>query len=197
MGRVRPRFWPVGGVECSLFRQKRPFSPRDCSESTFCRTPGCSNLAGLGERRSCDRDRRRSGRHSFNPVPALLRLCLPPLDRWDLPERGFPVVAVCGLPTKSEFASQWMHIGSATARRSSGFPRTSRRPSQRDSRRYRPAARHAHPVDTSTSHIGFRCVVRSTDRERLRSGEAQVVVTSARLREAAIGLTLAEHREWS
>ena len=25
-------------------------------------------------------------------------------------------------------------------------------------RRYRPAARHAHPVDTSTSHIGFRCV---------------------------------------
>lgn len=28
-------------------------------------------------------------------------------------------------------------------------------------RRYRPAARHAHPVDTSTSHIGFRCVVRT------------------------------------
>src|SRR5262245_19005412 len=27
-------------------------------------------------------------------------------------------------------------------------------------RRYRPAARHAHPVDTSTSHIGFRCVIR-------------------------------------
>jgi formylglycine-generating enzyme required for sulfatase activity len=27
-------------------------------------------------------------------------------------------------------------------------------------RRYRPAARHAHSVDTSTSHIGFRCVVR-------------------------------------
>jgi formylglycine-generating enzyme required for sulfatase activity len=27
-------------------------------------------------------------------------------------------------------------------------------------RRYRPAARHAHPVDTSTSHIGFRCIVR-------------------------------------
>ncbi|HYP85471.1 formylglycine-generating enzyme family protein [Variovorax sp.] len=27
-------------------------------------------------------------------------------------------------------------------------------------RRYRPAARHAHPVDTSTTHIGFRCVVR-------------------------------------
>jgi len=26
--------------------------------------------------------------------------------------------------------------------------------------RYRPAARHAHPVDTSTSHVGFRCVIR-------------------------------------
>jgi formylglycine-generating enzyme len=27
-------------------------------------------------------------------------------------------------------------------------------------RRYRPAARHAHPVDTSMSHIGFHCIVR-------------------------------------
>ncbi|MXO58566.1 SUMF1/EgtB/PvdO family nonheme iron enzyme [Altererythrobacter salegens] len=27
-------------------------------------------------------------------------------------------------------------------------------------RRYRPAARHAQPIDSSTSHIGFRCVVR-------------------------------------
>ena len=27
-------------------------------------------------------------------------------------------------------------------------------------RRYRPAARHAEPMDTSTSHLGFRCVVR-------------------------------------
>ena len=27
-------------------------------------------------------------------------------------------------------------------------------------RRYRPAARHAQPIDTSTSHIGFRCIVR-------------------------------------
>ena len=31
-------------------------------------------------------------------------------------------------------------------------------------RRYRPAARHAEPVDTSTSHVGFRCV----RRQRLR-----------------------------
>ena len=27
-------------------------------------------------------------------------------------------------------------------------------------RRYRPAARHAQPVDTSTSHVGFRCIKR-------------------------------------
>jgi formylglycine-generating enzyme required for sulfatase activity len=29
--------------------------------------------------------------------------------------------------------------------------------------RYRPAARQGEPLDTSTSHIGFRCVVRDTD----------------------------------
>jgi formylglycine-generating enzyme required for sulfatase activity len=27
-------------------------------------------------------------------------------------------------------------------------------------RRYRPAARHAQPIDTSASHVGFRCIVR-------------------------------------
>jgi formylglycine-generating enzyme required for sulfatase activity len=27
-------------------------------------------------------------------------------------------------------------------------------------RRYRPAARHAEPIDTSTSHVGFRCIIR-------------------------------------
>lgn len=27
-------------------------------------------------------------------------------------------------------------------------------------RRYRPAARYPHPIDTSTSHVGFRCIVR-------------------------------------
>jgi formylglycine-generating enzyme required for sulfatase activity len=27
-------------------------------------------------------------------------------------------------------------------------------------KRYRPAARHAEAVDTSTCHVGFRCVVR-------------------------------------
>jgi formylglycine-generating enzyme len=29
-------------------------------------------------------------------------------------------------------------------------------------RRYRPAARHAEPIDTSASHVGFRCVKRNT-----------------------------------
>jgi sulfatase modifying factor 1 len=31
-------------------------------------------------------------------------------------------------------------------------------------RRYRPAARHAEPVDTSTSHVGFRCISRNQQR---------------------------------
>jgi sulfatase modifying factor 1 len=33
-------------------------------------------------------------------------------------------------------------------------------------RRYRPAARHPEPVDTSTSHVGFRCVVRQATTSR-------------------------------
>ena len=32
-------------------------------------------------------------------------------------------------------------------------------------RRYRPAARHAEAIDTSTSHLGFRCVKRTTPAE--------------------------------
>lgn len=35
-------------------------------------------------------------------------------------------------------------------------------------RRYRPAARHPQPVDTSTTHVGFRCVVREGARMRER-----------------------------
>src|SRR5207237_823595 len=31
-------------------------------------------------------------------------------------------------------------------------------------RRYRPAARHAEAIDTSTSHVGFRCVIRKRER---------------------------------
>jgi formylglycine-generating enzyme len=29
--------------------------------------------------------------------------------------------------------------------------------------RYRPAARHAQPIEMSTSHIGFRCIIRGKD----------------------------------
>jgi formylglycine-generating enzyme required for sulfatase activity len=36
-------------------------------------------------------------------------------------------------------------------------------------RRYRPAARMAQAIDTSTSHVGFRCVVR--DAGAFRKGE--------------------------
>jgi RNA polymerase sigma-70 factor (ECF subfamily) len=32
-------------------------------------------------------------------------------------------------------------------------------------RRCRPAARHAEPVDTSTSHVGFRCISVTTQRD--------------------------------
>ena len=31
--------------------------------------------------------------------------------------------------------------------------------------RYRPAARQGEPVDTTTSHVGFRCVVRTPETE--------------------------------
>jgi len=39
-------------------------------------------------------------------------------------------------------------------------------------RRYRPAARHAEAVDTSTSHVGFRCVIREVDNDEL-AGKGQ------------------------
>jgi sulfatase modifying factor 1 len=32
-------------------------------------------------------------------------------------------------------------------------------------RRYRPAARHAEAIDTSTSHVGFRCITRKQQKE--------------------------------
>jgi formylglycine-generating enzyme len=38
-------------------------------------------------------------------------------------------------------------------------------------RRYRPAARHAEAVDTSTSHLGFRCVIRMRRRQCLTPTE--------------------------
>ncbi len=43
-------------------------------------------------------------------------------------------------------------------------------------RRYRPAARHAEAVDTSTSHVGFRCVI--------RTGSDQCPTKTAKTKEA-------------
>jgi formylglycine-generating enzyme len=40
-------------------------------------------------------------------------------------------------------------------------------------RRYRPAARHAEAVDTSTSHVGFRCVIRE-ERDRCPSTTPEI-----------------------
>jgi formylglycine-generating enzyme len=37
-------------------------------------------------------------------------------------------------------------------------------------RRYRPAVRHTEAIDTSTSHLGFRCVVRSSPTQRIAHG---------------------------
>lgn len=42
-------------------------------------------------------------------------------------------------------------------------------------RRYRPAARHAQPVDSSTCHIGFRCVIRKVERRPAMSNEPDLV----------------------
>jgi sulfatase modifying factor 1 len=43
-------------------------------------------------------------------------------------------------------------------------------------RRYRPAARHAEAVDTSTSHVGFRCVVRAgSETCRVRTRESSLI----------------------
>jgi formylglycine-generating enzyme required for sulfatase activity len=40
-------------------------------------------------------------------------------------------------------------------------------------RRYRPAARHAEPIDTSASHVGFRCVIRLGEAERVAVASSQ------------------------
>jgi sulfatase modifying factor 1 len=41
-------------------------------------------------------------------------------------------------------------------------------------RRYRPAARHGEPVDTSTSHVGFTCIKRGRRLHEWRSIEDQI-----------------------
>ena len=48
-------------------------------------------------------------------------------------------------------------------------------------RRYRPAARHAEPVDTSTSHVGFRCVRRGAS---MRRKQEEDMMTDAQFTES-------------
>lgn len=86
-------------------------------------------------------------------------------DRHDPGEAPVHRVAVGGL---------WMDAKPVTHRRLHEFVRATahisiaeRRPDLKDypgapsvCRRHRPAAPHPEPADTSTSHLGFRCVVR-------------------------------------
>jgi formylglycine-generating enzyme len=46
-------------------------------------------------------------------------------------------------------------------------------------RRYRPAARHAEAVDTSTSHVGFRCIVRRSPQAEAKDTRLDVQIGGA------------------
>jgi formylglycine-generating enzyme required for sulfatase activity len=70
--------------------------------------------------------------------------------------------ASCCIPMNPRGASE---NGSRDPRDSSGIPRKvvkggSHLCAPNYCRRYRPAARHAQPIDTGMSHVGFRCVIR-------------------------------------
>ena len=58
-------------------------------------------------------------------------------------------------------------------------------------RRYRPAARYAQPVDTSTSHIGFRCVTRTgaIDVERRQGDKSSLDEHAFNRRNVSLGTT--------
>jgi hypothetical protein len=45
-------------------------------------------------------------------------------------------------------------------------------------RRYRPAARMAQPIDTSTCHVGMRLVVRSRPAQKVLKPNLQIVETN-------------------
>ena len=58
-------------------------------------------------------------------------------------------------------------------------------------RRYRPAARHAQPIDTGMSHVGFRCIVRTSRREHaMTDAEPQKLGILAKLVLAALILLI-------
>ena len=58
-------------------------------------------------------------------------------------------------------------------------------------RRYRPAARHAEAVDTSTSHVGFRCVIRERRTAMSAKDESENKSTLNRRNMLLAGTTLA------
>ena len=58
-------------------------------------------------------------------------------------------------------------------------------------RRYRPAARHAEAVDTSTSHLGLRCVVRKASEQWPKLTEASLSTTDDWLMSDGAGVTVA------
>ena len=56
--------------------------------------------------------------------------------------------------------SDMIWVEGGVFRKGSGRHHPEERPSNPKAIGRRPAARHAQPVDTSTSHVGFRCIVR-------------------------------------
>jgi sulfatase modifying factor 1 len=81
-------------------------------------------------------------------------------DWWSLPDPAAPNQACCAPrnPRAADEAGSIAPAGPAIVRRV--LKGGSHLCAPNYCRRYRPPARHAHEVDTSTSHIGFRCVMR-------------------------------------
>lgn len=78
-----------------------------------------------------------------------------------------PDAKACCVPRNPRGGAMYESYDRATS--GSRIPRTvlkggSHLCSPNDCQRYRPAARHPEPIDTSTSHVGFRCVIRPTGR---------------------------------
>jgi formylglycine-generating enzyme required for sulfatase activity len=84
-----------------------------------------------------------------------------------------PQSPACGMSRAAEFAwgdeltpggsqmeNTWQGAFPYESLRDDGYERTSPVTAFPANGRYRPAARHPEPVDTSTCHVGFRCIIR-------------------------------------